>query len=73
VSFVLEGYEPDARGLFDETFEARVLWDKLHHALEALQEDPPRRLPLEELRRFMPSILHRRKGVKRQPFRAFRA
>ena len=50
VPFVLTGYETQAPGLLGDAPGARIVWDKLGLALEALQEDPR---PLEELRRFV--------------------
>jgi aminoglycoside phosphotransferase (APT) family kinase protein len=50
VPFVLTGYETQAPGLLGDAPGARIVWDKLGLALEALPEDPR---PLEELRRFV--------------------
>jgi aminoglycoside phosphotransferase (APT) family kinase protein len=50
VPFVLTGYETQAPGLLGDAPGARIVWDKLGLALEALPEDAR---PLEELRRFV--------------------
>ena len=50
VPFVLTGYETQAPGLLGDAPGARIVWDKLGLALEALPEDPR---PLEELSRFV--------------------
>ena len=49
VPFVMTGYESEAVDRLGELPEARVIWDKLHYALHAVQND--RRL-LDELTHF---------------------
>jgi aminoglycoside phosphotransferase (APT) family kinase protein len=53
VPAVREGYAAEAPALFDPGFEARVVWDKLDRALEALEENPPRSDALDALRPFI--------------------
>jgi aminoglycoside phosphotransferase (APT) family kinase protein len=51
--FVLEGYRAEAATLLDDRAGARVIWDKLAHLLEVLEDPPSRPAPLEELRRYI--------------------
>jgi aminoglycoside phosphotransferase (APT) family kinase protein len=49
--FVLEGYRAEAPTLLGDRAGARIIWDKLAHLLDVLEEYPSRPAPLEELRR----------------------
>ena len=51
VSVVLEGYETTER--LGDYAEARIVWDHLQNALDDAVEDPGRRVPIAEYRRFL--------------------
>ena len=51
VCVALEGY--DARELFGDYAEARIVWDRLQNALDDVVDDPTRRVPIAEYHRFL--------------------
>lgn len=53
LTFVIEGYRDVAPDLLGEAPEVRVLWDRIDYALAYLQDDPPDRVFLDALRRFV--------------------
>ena len=55
VPYVLAGYRELAPELLGDAPEARIVWDKVGHGLEAMEEGSCRAFPLDDLRQFLDS------------------
>jgi aminoglycoside phosphotransferase (APT) family kinase protein len=51
----LEGYGPDGRARLGLAYKARIVWTKLHDAMDDALEQPGRSIPLRRLRDFLAS------------------
>ncbi|MCP4643182.1 MAG: aminoglycoside phosphotransferase family protein [bacterium] len=53
IPYTAAGYQEVAPDFLGEAPEARVVWDKIDYALEALETEPGSDFPIDDLRRFL--------------------